>query len=70
MRFIRKTPWVAGQIADLVDGGVTPGEIVVLAPIPSTRRRSPTNLLVQLHCCPLAPPLARRRVMSRQPAAC
>ena len=40
--------WVAGQIADLVDGGVTPGEIVVLAPFLSDSLRfSLTQRLAQ-----------------------
>lgn len=40
--------WVAGQIADLVDSGVTPGEIVVLAPFLSDSLRfSLTNRLAQ-----------------------
>ena len=40
--------WVAGQIADLVDGGVTPSEIVVLAPFLSDSLRfSLTQRLAQ-----------------------
>ncbi|MCB0238234.1 MAG: hypothetical protein KDH08_06230 [Anaerolineae bacterium] len=49
MRFYpQMLDWVAGQIADLVDSGVTPGEIVVLAPFLSDSLRfSLTNRLAQ-----------------------
>jgi len=41
--------WVAGQIADLIDNGVPPGEIVVLAPfMPDVLRFALTNRLNEL----------------------